>query len=297
MPINNDLPDHPFLINFKTGEKPKTKFVNHLDAVNVELLHGPTVDQLKHYIPEFASGTWEDVPKKDFTNEEREQVLVDLFSGSILPTALESIKLTFRVDGLDLNDVPHLIRHRLMGFSAQGTGDRDIRHDDILIKPSIIGSKYEARYCDLMNDAKQLYADLMDDPEIPILDPRTVLPRSTSNYYYFTLDLKAVFAFVKQRKDVSIEPESMNIFAIKLWIEVVKLYPLLKGMISFTEPDHFAIKTSIENRSSNFYMPEEKNDIYDYKESWFCRGKRSSMRGGDQYIRMEAELLAHLEAL
>lgn len=297
MPINNELPDHPHLINFKTGEKPVTNFKDHLESVNVEIINAPTLEQLEKYIPQFSSGTWEDKPKTNFSKEEREQVLKDLFSGSILPTAYETIKITYRVDGLDLNDVPHLIRHRLQGYSAQGTGDRDMRHDDILIKSSIIGSEYEDRYMDLMKEAKQLYADMMDDKTIPILDPRTVLPRSTSNYYYVTTDLKSLIAFVKQRKDESIEPESMNVFALKLWLEVCKLYPMLKDMIDFNEPDHFAIKTSIENRSSNFYLPEDKNDIYDYKESWFCRGKRSEMHNGGEYLRHKEQILSELSKI
>jgi len=298
MPINKDLPDHPFLVDIKPGETPMTKYVNGLDAVEVKLLHAPSLADLKSYIPEFTSGTWEDKPKTSFTDEEREQVLKDLFAGYLLPTAMESIKLTFLVKGIDLSDVCHLIRHRTLSFSASGTGDRDMRHDDVLVKPSIANSKYLQRFHNLMKDAKQLYADMMDDTEMPILDPRTVMPRCTSNYYYFSGDLKAIMAFVGQRKDESIEPETMNIFAIKVWLEVCKLYPLLKDKIDLRSPDRFAIETSIGGRSSNFYRPEPKNDIYDYRLSWFMRDQmRQEMRGGDQYIAIRDALLAEFNYL
>ena len=145
MPINDELEDRPFLINFKTGEKPKTEYVNGLESINVRILNAPSTLDLENYIAEFCSGTWQDIPKRDFTSKEKKQAVKDLFDGYLLPTALETIKITFIIEGMDIADVMHLIRHRLMGFSASGSGDRDMRNDRIILKPSMIGSKYEER--------------------------------------------------------------------------------------------------------------------------------------------------------
>lgn len=299
MPENKNLEERPLLVNLKLGETPRTNFRHGLDAVNVRMLDCPSNEDLMKYIAEFASGTWEDSPKTDFTDEERAQAIDDLFAGYILPTALETIKMTFIIEGIDLVDVCHLIRHRTLSFSAQGTGDRDMRHDDVLVKPSFFSNeKYADRFEQLMLDAKQLYADVTDDPDMPILDARTFMPRCTSNYYYVSGDLKAIMAFVGQRKDESIEPESVNIFAIKLWTEVVKRFPQLKGKIDMRGPDHFAIETSKGGRSSNFYKPEPKNDIYEYRLDWFMREKmRQEMTGGQDYIAMRDSLLAEFYAL
>jgi len=299
MPVNNDLPEHPLLVNLKTGEHPTTTFVHGLEAVNVRMLDCPSNQDLMRYIPEFASGTWEDEPKTEFTETERAQVIDDLFAGYILPTALETIKMTFIIEGIDLVDVCHLIRHRTLSFSAQGTGDRDLRHDDVLVKPSIIkDTEYFERFSKIMELSKQLYADITDDPDMPILDARTFMPRCTSNYYYVSGDLKAIMAFVGQRKDESIEPESVNIFAIKLWIEVVKRFPQLYKKIDMRGPDHFAIATSKGGRSSNFYKPEPKNDIYEYRLDWFMRQKsRQEMKGGSDYILMRDRLLQEFDML
>ena len=299
MPTNNNLEKRPLLVNLKIGEKPKTKFVHSLEAINVTMLDCPTDKDLMKYIPEFASGTWEDKPKTNFTDEEREQVVKDLFKGYILPTALETIKMTFLIEGLDLVDVCHLIRHRSLSFSAQGTGDRDMRHDDILVKPSFLGNeKYAKRFEKLMKDAKDLYSDVTDDPTMPILDARTFMPRCTANYYYVSGDIKSIIAFVKQRKDESIEPETMNLFAIKLWIEVVKRFPQLKNHIDLASKDDFAIHTSIGGRSSNFYKPEPKNDVYEYRADWFMRQKmRQEMQGGQDYIQIRDMLLKEFDKI
>ena len=298
MPINNDLQDHPLLVNLKTGQAATTEYINGLDAINVRILKAPSIKELEDYIPEFTSGTWEDDPIINFSLAQRRQAVNDLFDGYLLPTALETVKITFIVENIDLPDVCHLIRHRTMGFSASGTGDRDSRHDRVLLKPSIIGSKYEARIIEATNILKEVYGEMMDDPDIPVLDARTFLPRNTSNYYYVTADLKAIFAFINQRKDESIEPETMNVFALKLWLEICKLYPKLKDKIDLRGSDNFAIKTSIGGRSSNFYRPEPKNDIYEYKLDWFMKQKmRQEMRNGDQYITLRDKILKEIEGI
>jgi len=193
MPVNNELPEHPLLVNLKIGEVPETTFIHGLEAVNVRMLDCPSDSDLMRYIPEFASGTWEDHPKTDFTDEERAQVIDDLFAGYILPTALETIKMTFIIEGIDLVDVCHLIRHRTLSFSAQGTGDRDLRHDDVLVKPSILSDRdYMNRLIEIIKLSKELYADITDDPDMPVLDARTFMPRCTSNYYYVSGDLKSL---------------------------------------------------------------------------------------------------------
>ena len=297
MPINEELEDRPFLINFKTGEKQKNKYISHIDSINVTLIDSPTPESLMKYVPEFSSGTWRDFPEKDFSKEERLQVLDDLFDGYILPTALETMKFTFLLEGLDLSDVAHIIRHRTLSFSASGTGDRDCRMDNVLLKDSFIGSKYEERIKSATDTLMEVYSESLDDPEIPHLDPRTILPRNTTNYYYMSGDFKAIKAFVLQRKDSSIEPSSMNLIAIKIWLEVCKIFPRLKDKISFTEPDRFAIETSKGNRSSNFYLPSKINDIkgYEYKKSWFIKDERNNMRGEHNFLLKFSSILKELD--
>jgi len=296
MPENKDLPKQPFLVNLKTGEEANPKFVNNLEMIDVKILSIPSENDLMSYIPSFASGTWCDEPKHDFSKQEREQVLKDLFDGYILPTALETIKITFIIEGMDLADVCHLIRHRTMGFSASGTGDRDCRNDNVLLKPSIIGSKYESKIKKHISALMKIYGEMYDDPDIPVLDPRTILPRNTSNYYYVTADLKSIMHFIGQRKDESIEPESMNIIALKLWLQICKHFPMLKHKFDFNGVDRFAVETSKGGRSSNFYLPEPKNDVYEYRKDWFMKQKmRQEMHNGHMYIEMKNKLLLELE--
>ena len=273
-------------VKLKWNQKPQTKFKEHLSSIKVEILSCPTWDHLKSYIPEFTMATWEDAPGREFTDEEREIAVVQSFTGKLLPTSLETINVTMRIEGLDLIDVTHLIRHRTLSFSAQCTADRDMRNDDVLIKPSILNSEYEIRYKQLLLDAKELYADMVDSKEVSIFDARTVLPRSLSNFYYVRGNIKDILQFIRTRKDEAIQPESDNVIAIRMWQALLKALPELNDILDmdFGGPDHWFIKTAKEGHNSKCYLPKEKNDVYDYNpEEYIYQKRREDFNGSYIY--------------
>lgn len=300
MPINNDLPDIKLPVSFKKNKEPWTNFVSHLEAIDVKLLNAPPMEDLLEYIPRWGTATWVDKPHNTFTDEERKEVVQDMFDGNILPSALETVGLTFLISNIDLVDVTHLLRHRTMSFSAICTADRDQRFDDCLVKPSIeMSSEFFSRYVSITAQAKQLYADMVDSDEVSILDARTILPRCLENHYYCRVNLKDVIHYIMQRIDRQIQPESDNIVALKMWIEIVKRYPMAKDMININAPDMWYIKTAPTSRGSNIYMPEKpRNDIFEHKPQWFLYKKqRSEMRGGYKFVNLWNKLVEELNAL
>ncbi len=244
----------------KWNEQPETKYVNQLDEIKVTILNAPTMNDLIGYIPEFVMATWEDRPgQTEFDREEAEEIIDLMFRGKTLPTALETVRITFRVDGLDLIDVTHLIRHRVFSFSAQCTGDRDMRLDDCMVKPAILDSAYMSRYKTIVDDAKELYADMVDGNQVSIFDARTILPRSLSSFYYVSGNIKDIIGFIQTRKDEAIQPESDNVFAIRLYQELVKIYPVLSEIIKFGSRDEFWVKTAAAGHSTLCYHPKLNN--------------------------------------
>lgn len=299
MPINNDLKDLDTPVPMKWNEKATTRFIENLGALKVELLNAPTLDDLLSYIPSWGTATWNDKPHNCFSHDERAAVVQDMLDGKILPSSLETVGLVFLISNIDLVDVTHLIRHRTMSFSAICTGDRDLRDDDCLVKPAIMEDRaiYD-RYMKVVSDAKQLYADMVDSKMISILDARTVLPRSLEHHYYARVNLKDAINFIKQRSDRQIDPESNNIIALKMWIEIVKQYPPIKNLIDFSKPDFWYVHTAPTGRSSNMYMPEDRNDVFEHKAQWFVyKNKRSEMHGGEVFVNMWNSLIEELEAL
>jgi thymidylate synthase (FAD) len=300
MPVNENLPDIKLPVQIKNFEVPVTYFFEHLEIISVELLNAPSIEDLLEYIPRWGTATWQDKPHDEYSDEERLQILKDLFEGNLLPSAMETIGLVFLISNIDLVDVTHLLRHRTMSFSAVCTADRDLRHDSCLVKNSILNSKeFSKRYVQIVSMAKQLYADMVDSNEVSLLDARTILPRCLENHYYCRVNIKDALHFIRQRIDRQIQPESDNIIALQMWIEIVKKYPFIKNMIDVNRPDSFYVQTVPTGRSSNIYMPEKpRNDIFEYKPEWFLYKKeRKEMSGGEKFVNLWNTLVEELNEI
>lgn len=278
-------------VKMKWGEKPLTVFNNQFDKLDVELINAPTYKDLLDYIPVFGEATWEDEPKDSYTKEQREECVQDLFAGKYVPTALETINVIMRFTGIDICDVTHFLRHRMFSFSAQCTGDRDLRHDPVVMKPSILmNDKFADRFKDIVNQAKQLYAEMADSKEVTILDARTILPRCTETYYYVKGPLNAWIAFIKARSDIQIQPKSDVILAMKCYEILCDLYPPMKGSIDITGPDWWYINTVNSKRSSNMMRPYGPNceHVGQVDTDDFVYGEKTigDFVGDDQFLQM-----------
>jgi len=298
MPINNSLPKKKFPMTMHWGKQANPSFKPALEAITIKMYKAPSRNQILSYLPEFCLATWEDRPTRVYSQDQREQCLKDLLQMKVLPNAMETIGFTFLVSNIDLIDVTHLIRHRAMTFSAHCTGDRDQRFDTVLVKPSITHSTHLSQYMRICEQAFMLYAKMLDEKEISILDARTILPRSLANHYYARVNLKDFITFLKQRLDKQIQPESDNIIAIRMLIEVAKIIPEIKYAIDLDSPDYFFIKTAQTDHSSNLYRPEPKNDIFDWNEQWFMYPRtRDMMKGGDAFVTLWNDLVARYQEI
>lgn len=279
-------------VNLKWDEIPNTEYKNHLDSIKVTILSAPSMNELKSYIPEFTLATWEDTVCSDYSDTQRTEAVEMAFKGKLLPTALETVNVTFLVEGLDLIDVTHLIRHRTLSFSAQCTADRDMRHDSVLVKPSILANDdFYSRYVQLHEDAKQLYSDMVDSKAVSIFDARTVLPRSMSNFYYVKGNIKDLMSFINTRKDEAIQPESDNVVAIRLFQELVKIYPILSELIKFGTEDKWFTSTAKEGHNSMAYMPKKENDVFEHTPDRFIYQKRrEDFPGSETYLTIRKEV-------
>lgn len=300
MPINNELPNLQSPVKNRRGEFPLMGYLKQLENINVQLLSCPTKEHLMSYIPRWCDATWNDVPHNSYLKNEREEFLQDMFDGNVLPSAMETVQFVFLISNIDLIDVTHLLRHRTMSFSAVCSADRDMRHDTCLVKESIrLHPEFFKKYKQIVKFSKALYADMVDSEEVSILDARTVLPRCLEHHYYCRVNLKDAIHFVKQRLDRQIQPESDNIVALRMWIEMVKRFPMMKKLIDLDSPDLWYVHTAPTGRSSNIYMPEiPRNDVFEYKKQWFLYKKqRSEFPGGPYFQKIWDKLVKELHSL
>ena len=276
MPINRDLEPVELPMRLKFDEKPKTVFHNNLKALKVELVDAPTADQARNMAWHYVKATWADHPgevEPDVaTPELLSKNLLDVLQFRALPTPMECLGFTFRLSGLSFQEVTHIIRHRGGSFAAQCTGDRDLRDDDALIPEAIENSpEFLKRYKTLVEESKQLYADMTDSKDVSMMDARLILPKCMTSFYYMRLNLKDLLAFVKARQDMQIQPAADNIIAAQMAIQACLAVPELTQVFNFDTPDWHYIKTfRIQegnrwvSRGTNLYYPEPKNDKFEF---------------------------------
>lgn len=278
MPVNNNLKPIKRLVTKKFDKDANNlELVNNLEVINVELLDAPPLEQLTTFIPEYVLATWSDSPKeftKDLSYKERLQIVNDTFHMKFLPTALETIGLTFRIDGMSYIDVTHLIRHRTGSFSAQCTADRFLQSDIHCIPSSIQGSEFEDEYTELTTKCKELYTKMIKDKKISIMDARYILPRNSVCFYYVRFNIKDAIAFIRQRIDRQIQPMSDNVIAYKMFTSILDKYPCMYDMVDIDATPMHYMKTTMSPYTTGLHQPEEKWDTFEYNEQDFLYGRR-----------------------
>ena len=296
MPKNNTLEPVELPMVLRFGEKPKTEFKNNLDSIKVTLMQAPSMDDLRKYLPGFANATWSEAPD-DYDNlsiEKKDELIRDVFLGKTLPTALETINLNFRIEGISLQEVTHIIRYRNASFSADCSGDKWWTNKAALVPNSIQNSNgdnsnpfddddFYSRYKEIVEMSKQLYCDMIDSKKISIMDARYILPRCLETYYYMRISLKDALHFIKQRIDKQIQPETDNVIAYQMYCEILRQFPVANGIVDIHVPSYFYINTARTGKATNLYFPDADSDKFEWNEKDFIyQCYRNEMNGTDE---------------
>ena len=268
MPQNKDLKPVELPMQLRFNEEPVTEFLNDLDALDIELVDYPTVKQMRDVAWRYVKSTWADAP--DFTNPtgisqaELSENLEDVLCFRALPTPMEIFSFTFKFAGIDLQTVTHLIRHRAGSWAAQCTGDRFLHHEPCLVPSSVENSpEFYRRWNRHVEDAKKLYADMVDTRQISMMDARTILPKCLSTFYYGRFNLKDIIGFVKQRSDKQIQPSVDNLIAAKMALEIIRILPEASAVIgtkTLSSPAWHYIKNVRSGTGTNLYWPDSDSD-------------------------------------
>ena len=293
MPQNLNLKPVTLPMELKFGQEPSTEIVNNLRALKVELIDAPTRSQALNVAWQYVKATWAD--HHDETNpstaslQELSANLEDVLNYRALPTPMECLGFTFKLSGLSFQEVTHIIRHRAGSFAAQCTGDRDLR-DDVAVVPEAVENSPEFldRWMRLVQESKQLYADMTDSKVVSMMDARMILPKCMTSFYLMRLNLKDLLGFIAQRQDMQIQPAADNLLAAYMAREVIKVLPEASTRINFNKPDMHYVKTfrvpdgkgGETSRGTNLYWPEPKNDLFDYHpEDTIYQSRREDING------------------
>ncbi len=236
------------------------KFKNHLQNIKATVYDAPTLHQLAGYIPEFVCLTWlEDIDQLDTFMFDRKLSRKDLvneaFARRTLPTALETIRVTFFLEGLDLTNVTHCIRHRMFSFSAQSTDPVTMENHDILENDAFVGELAE-RARQLCRDANDLYKDALDQG-LSYYDARHYQVRAKEAKYFMSGNVKDFIDFVNVRLGRTNQPTSDNILAAQIRKGLINLYPQIESQMPLEKVQMHYVGAINEKMNMNTYPPDK----------------------------------------
>jgi len=305
MPKNNNLEPVKLPMDIGFGKDPITNFKNNLTSIKIKIIDGPTPESMMAFLPQFLEATWALHPDQPLyqSNADKVAVIQELFDGKALPTAFETLGVTFQIEGISLQEVTHIIRHRTGSFSADCSGDKWWHEKDCLVPDAIAQSpEFMERYAKVVEDSKKLYVDMIDSKKISIMDARSILTRNLETFYFMRMNVKDAIAFIKQRQDKQIQPETDNIIAYKMALALIDVIPWLWNTFDFEAPSWFYQKMARTGKATNLYQPEPESDTFEWNEEDFIyNGRRDDIagtnprKGGTAFQQVYQQLLSYLE--
>lgn len=289
-----------FDLNNKRFELKKIKScndiqVNDLENINVKLLNYTPHQILESYIPELVMATWnENIQefRETLTTEDRKKIMQLFYEGKLIPTAMKSVQITILLEGITTHDVTHLIRHTGLSFAADCTGDKYISNRNLIV-PSFLDDapkEYLERYLEVTKKSHELYDDICNNlsTKVHIQDARLVLPRTLETFYYVTGSLFDFMKMLNQRIDMQVQPKSDNVFALRIYEQLKKVYPMLN--IDINARNHFYVKESEHELSSKWYSPLPQNKTPYTENMSTVYGDMTEMYGYSKYEEIKKEI-------
>lgn len=254
----------------------KKEIVDDLSNIKVKILSAPTMDELRSYIPNWVMATWNKTAEElsNLDRETADKFIYRAMSGKFIPSVLSSININVLIDGTESHYGTHLYRHSRMSFAADCTGDKVLNDRPVAMPSAIVEAGFQKEYEDIVEKSMDLYCKLLNRGDVHLQDARLVLPRNITTFYYVQMSLGDAIAFIRQRIDSQIQPKSDNVVAMKLLLELCKLYPFLTTIVKFDQQNRFYVQESQTNFYSGWCKPEPQNDVFNYDENTFIYNKR-----------------------
>ena len=192
----------------------------------------------------------------------RKDLVEETFNRRTLPTALETIRITFLLEGLDLTNVTHIIRHRMFSFSAQSTDPVSMANHDILENDAFLDDpELRDRSRSLCAEANELYKMALDKG-LSFYDARHYQVRAKEAKYFMSGNVKDFIDFINVRLGRTNQPTSDNILAALMRKELIKLYPTIEKWMPIEKVQMHYIGAINEKMNMNTYPPDFLHRAY-----------------------------------
>jgi thymidylate synthase ThyX len=263
------------LFEIKKGEEPKTRFVDNIEAVKVELIDWPDQERLKRVFVNMSQASWFEDFYSDASKSDRDEIVEDLFSGKILGQSMEHPQFAFKVSGLSLHGTHALVRNRIgIAYLQQSQAVKDFRHSDVLVpraftKHRDLLEKYEM----WVQQGKQLYADMLDTGDIANTDARFCLPKTIPSWIYVSAALPTILSIYGKRTDSQEEHPEMNAMAYQMRDLIVEKFPYMRGYFVSHDDNGRCLHLKKGYAANCIFKRDEKHEIDGYEDEWTLHDK------------------------
>lgn len=289
MPRDHSAPVFTVYDPIHYDEVPRTRFLDWLDAIRVDLVNWPDRDRLYEALTGMMVAAWaEDV--EDIAR------VADLFKidyiarGQSLPLGIEVPTFTFRISGISRIMTHQIVRNRLgVVYSQKGTANQDIRHQDVLVPRSLNRSGEEELLVDYINyhlEFKEWYARAMDTRRHSIMAVRYAMPHSMAQFIYVNINLAALQGLVGKRL-CTCEAIEYNRIAELMVERVREVYPEFAVMLRATcdtKAGCYYQKAFGTQIGYTLHYPDEKHDVGPWNpENYLHQATRDELVGGPPF--------------
>ena len=161
------------------------------------------------------------------TRLERVKTALKERAGTVL---LETLSLTFQLNGVTRALTAEINRHRAMGFGEQSQRIADTRTHAIRLPPDVVSAGYEERYKTLLNQVKDLYAEMIDSGKVPIEQARNIMPIGLTTFEMETGNLRGWLDVWQARRQEGAMDEHQYLTDLEME-EFKRVFPKLSAVL------------------------------------------------------------------
>lgn len=289
MPLDRNAPVVKPLNVLYTGEVPRTRFVDWLDAVEVRLVNGPS-DKIYLAMAEMQQASWS--PDPELTRDRAvKAVSAGTYGDQPLPLNMEVPHFTFFIGGISRAITHQIVRTRVGAtFAQKCTGDADVRHDDVLV-PRCFNKPGQERlleeYVDMNLRFKDWYARAVDEGTQSLHALRYAMPHGLAQYIYADYSFLALKELVGKRWCPE-QPIEWQIICVKIvdslvWAGYREFAEKLKPNC-LTRSCHWHRHGNNDPRIGRLYWPDETHDVEPWNPASFLyQGTAADVLGGPPF--------------
>lgn len=186
-----------------TPDSNNSDFHRHTEGIKVKLWQAPKPLEAARTIASFYHSTWGDpIHPEEFSRKEAYEWAEIVASGKGLPNCLETVNLTFSVDGLTRASTHQLVRTRVgAGFGQQNGSNTNWSEFNFRIPESWFQQmKVEQRQqaLDMVHELHDRYLEMIE-AGVPFQDARYILPMGLMTTLVGTYNLLSLKGTVNRR--------------------------------------------------------------------------------------------------